>query len=51
MEEAGASYTSHGFDIYNKPAWFAKVNPLTGKVSDPNPLSAVNAPLKCPFPR
>ncbi|KAG8216299.1 hypothetical protein J3R82DRAFT_6362 [Butyriboletus roseoflavus] len=30
--EAGASYTSRGFDIRNKPAWFAQVNPQTGKV-------------------
>ncbi|KAF8141769.1 hypothetical protein EV363DRAFT_1138544, partial [Boletus edulis] len=30
--EARASYTSHGFNIYNKPAQFAKVNPLSGKV-------------------
>jgi len=49
--EAGASYTSHGFDIYNIPAWFAQVNPLTGKIpaityggpdappEDPSPLS------------
>jgi len=50
--EAGASYTSHGFDIYNKPAWFAKVNPLSGKIpvltyggpnvppEEPSPLSS-----------
>jgi len=49
--EAGASYTSCGLDIHNKPAWFAKVNPLTGKVptmayggpnvppEEPSPLS------------
>ncbi|KAH0834663.1 hypothetical protein J3R83DRAFT_10178 [Lanmaoa asiatica] len=49
--EAGASYTPHGFDIYNKPAWFAQVNPLTGKIpaityggpnvppEEPSPLS------------
>jgi glutathione S-transferase len=49
--EAGAPYTSHGFDIYNKPAWFAQVNPLTGKIpaityggpnvppEEPSPLS------------
>ncbi|KAF8429442.1 hypothetical protein L210DRAFT_3418782, partial [Boletus edulis BED1] len=49
--EAGASYTPHGFDIYNKPAWFAKANPLSGKIpvltyggpdvppEEPSPLS------------
>ncbi|KAG9311890.1 hypothetical protein JVU11DRAFT_8147 [Chiua virens] len=49
--EAGASYTALGFDIYNKPAWFAQVNPSTGKIpaityggpnvapEEPSPLS------------
>ncbi|KAG6370881.1 glutathione S-transferase [Boletus reticuloceps] len=49
--EAGASYTPHGFDIFNKPAWFAKVNPFSGKIpaltyggphvppEEPSPLS------------
>ncbi|KAN0085643.1 hypothetical protein V8E55_006777 [Tylopilus felleus] len=50
--EAGATYTSHGFDLYNKPAWFARANPLTGKIpviayggpdvspEEPSPLSS-----------
>ncbi|KAI9458072.1 hypothetical protein HD554DRAFT_1755811 [Boletus coccyginus] len=49
--EAGARYTSHSFDIHNKPEWFARVNPLTGKIpvityggpevppEEPSPLS------------
>jgi len=49
--EAGATYTSCGLDIYNKPAWFAQANPLTGKIptiayggpnvspEEPSPLS------------
>jgi len=49
--ESGASYTTHGFDIRNKPAWFAQVNSMTGKIpvityggpnvppEEPSPLS------------
>jgi len=51
LMEAGASYTDHGFDAYSKPAWYAQVNPLTGKIpaityggpnippDEPSPLS------------
>ncbi|KIJ63102.1 hypothetical protein HYDPIDRAFT_113664 [Hydnomerulius pinastri MD-312] len=31
--EAGASFKSHGFDVYSKPSWFVEgVNPITGKI-------------------
>ncbi|KAG9311927.1 hypothetical protein JVU11DRAFT_8188 [Chiua virens] len=46
--ETGATYTAHGFDIYNKPDWFARLNPLTGKASDDIPVLTYGGPIVHP---